>query len=105
MAIGNTHDHDIVQRLRRDLLAGCEDPEGDRQIEAGSLLPDVSGRQIDHHPAHREVERRIQQGSEHPVGGLLHCGIREPDDSDAGGAVSGIHLDFDGNSINADDGG
>ena len=45
-----------IERGRRNLPAGSQNPERDRQVEATGLLRQVGGREVDGDPPHREVE-------------------------------------------------
>ena len=55
---------------------GHQHRDGDREIEAGALLAEVGGRQVDHDPAQRPLEARVLDRGADPLAAVLHRGAR-----------------------------
>ncbi len=91
----------IGQGRRRDLPAGGEDAEGDRQVEAPGLLGQVGRRQVDGDALAGKLEAGIDDGGAHAVTRLLDLGIGQADQRKAGQAAGQMGLDDDRRRVQA----
>ena len=83
----------VGQRLGRDLAAGSENAECNRQIEATGLLGQVGRCQIGGDALLGKFEAGIDDGGPHPVAGFLDFGIGQADQGKSGQAAGEVHLD------------
>ena len=90
-----------IQRLARDLAAGGEDAQGDRQVEAAAVLGQVGRGQVDGDPARRELELRAVDGGAYPVLGFADRRFRQSDDAHRRQATAEVDLDPDFGRVHA----
>ena len=64
------------------------------EVEAGTLLFDVGGGQIDRGAPARPTVTAVRHGGGHPVFALLHRSVWQPDNNDFGIAASLVDLDL-----------
>jgi hypothetical protein len=83
------------QLVLRQLSAGDENADGDRQVEASRFLRQVGRRERDRDLACRKLELRILERRAHAVARFTHLGFGKPDDVHAGQAAREMHLDAD----------
>ena len=82
-----------VQAIERNLPAGGENAECDRQVEAAAVLRQVGRRQVHgDHPC-RELELRALDRRAHAILRLAHRGLRQPDDRHPRQSAGQVHLD------------
>ncbi len=81
------------QRGAVDLAAGGQNAERNRQIEAPRLFGQIGRRQVDCDAlVVRPIEPGVQNGRAHPLARLLHLGIGQPHQRQAGQAVGQMHF-------------
>ncbi len=85
----------VFQREGRHLHAGGEDAEGNRQIEAPTVLGQVRRSEVERDAPSGKVEGRIEDRTAHPVLAFLHGGFGQADQGKGGQAVG--HMGFNGN--------
>ena len=68
--------------------------ERNGEVEAGTLLFDVGGGQIDRGAPARPTVTAVRHGGGHPVFALLHRSVGQPDNNDFGIAASLVDLDL-----------
>ena len=97
--------HMTGQPVGIELIAGCQNADGNRQVEAARVLGQIGRGQI-----HRDapVVRKIQPGvldrAAHPFTRFLDFGIGQPDQCEAGQARGQVHLHHDGRSFQPEQG-
>ena len=96
----------LEQTRRRELMRAGEEREGDRKVEARSLLAQRRGREVDRDPVPRGPrQHRVDDAAAHPVLGLLARPIGEPDDRERRQVGRDeVRLDLDPPRLEADDG-
>ena len=67
---------DAVQPWAVQLATGHQQSKGNRQIKGGTLLAQIGGGQVDHHPHQRSAEAGVAQGGSHPFPGFLDRLVR-----------------------------
>ena len=82
----------VLQTSGRQLSRGEQQPQGDGQIEATTLLGQVGGSQVEGDTPQRVFEAGIDQGAAHPLPTLLHRRLRQADQRHAGQAVGEVHF-------------
>ena len=92
------------ERALRDLMRGFEHRQGDRQVEAGSLLPKIGRRKVDDDPVPGPVELGRGDPTPNSLFRLLACAVGEPDDRKGGCSALEERLDLDPSGIEADQG-
>ena len=70
---------------------------------AGPAFLRSAGSQVDRDTAHRELTSRVPDGGAHTFAGLLHGGVRQPDDREGGQPGGDIYFDLDDHAVEADD--
>ena len=75
------------------LLGGGQDAAGRREVEAGTHLAQMRGREVDRDPPLREREVRVQQRGVDALTRFAHGRIRAPDDRKRGQATAQVNLD------------
>ena len=87
-------------RLRRDLLAGDQHADGDRQVEARPRLAMARRREVDGDPLRRRPPGPLHSSAERdPVRGFAACLVGKADDREGGQADADVHLDGDGMAL------
>jgi hypothetical protein len=84
-----------AQRLRRQLAAGGQHAERDRQVERGPVLLHVGRRQIHRDAPRRHLVAAVLERRAHPVLALPDGALGQPDDGEARHALAEIDLDLD----------
>jgi hypothetical protein len=79
----------------RHLATRGEDADGDREVEARSLLAHVRGREVDRDPLLRKLQARVQQGGADALARLADRPVGKPDQRERGQAAPDVHLDGD----------
>jgi len=92
------------QRSERNLAAGGEDAERDRQVEAAAFLGQVGRGQVDGDAATGKFELCAVDGGAHPILALANCGFGQADDRHRRQAAGQVHLDANVRGIDADAG-
>ena len=82
-------------RLRFQLPARTEDPEGDRQIESGPLLLPLGWSEVHGDAAKRELESGVADRRANALPRLLDRLVGKTDHDEGGQPVRDIHLDGD----------
>ncbi len=100
-----SQDEEIGQAGRRQVAVRRQDAEGDRQVEPGSLLAQVGGRQADGDAARRDLEPGVADGGAHAVGALAHRRVGKPDGVDSGETPADVALDEEGDRFDAEENG
>ena len=80
------------ERGARNLSAGRQDAQRDRQIVAPRFLRQIGRRQVDRDLARRYFEAGILQCSTHAIARLAHFGVRKSHEMDPGQAPADVHL-------------
>ena len=94
-----------VQPGRRDRAGRGEQPDRDRQVEAGAVLGQVGRGQGDGHAAVRPLIAGVAERRPDPVAGLEHGRAAEADHGHRGEATADVDLDPDRVSVQPDQGG
>jgi hypothetical protein len=92
------------ERAVRDLVGGLEHRQGDGQVEAGSLLSQVGGSEVDRDPVLRELQLGRLDAAAHPLLGLLTGAVSQPDDGEGGRPALQMGLDLDPSWVEPDKG-
>jgi hypothetical protein len=78
----------------RKLTGGSQNRERDREVEAGALLSEAGGSEIDGDAARRPLELGRRDPAADPVLRLLAGAVCQPDDRETGHAVLEVRLDL-----------
>jgi hypothetical protein len=89
----------VVEQVRWDLAGGDEQPDGDRQVEAGPRLAHVRGREVHRDPLLGELELGVEEGCAHPLARLTHRPVGQADEHE--GRQSAPDVDLDGHLVAA----
>ena len=89
-------DRPALQVLGRDLLGCREQPAGGCEVEAGTDLAQVRGREVDRDAPLRKREARVQQCGMDALARLTHGRVAAADDRE--GRQAGTQVDLDGDS-------
>ncbi len=100
-----SQDHGMFEVGFRDLAAGQQKAQGDRQIQSGTILAYVRGSQIDRDPPQWEVKAGVGEGRGDPLPALLHRAVRQTDGGERRQPVADIDLDFDRECVDTQYGG
>ena len=84
----------LPERAGRNLVRGGENGERDRQIEAGALLAQLRGRQVDGDAPERPDQLGRDDAAAHALLGLLAGAIGQPDDRKGGNSLLQVRLDL-----------
>jgi hypothetical protein len=93
----------LLERSARHLAGRRQDGEGDREVEAGSLLPQLGGSEIDGDPAPGELELGRRDPAAHAFARLLAGAVGEAHDRERRQAVLDVRLDLDPAGLEADE--
>ena len=97
-------DHPPGQRLsRQDALCG-QNRQGDRQVEKGTVLPQIGRRKVDGDLPAGEGESGIAHGGADPVVAFPDRTSGEPHDGVGGQPVGDVGFDFHGNRVDPEHG-
>jgi len=94
-----------LQRIGRELSAGCEQGEGDGKIECSSRFRCVGGLEIDDDAFWRHRESRVGQRRPDAVAALLHCRRGQSDECPLWQPIGYVHFDEDIEGVYSEDGG
>jgi len=83
------------------LPARAEDPEGDRELEAGTFLATLGRREIHRDSTERKLESGVPHRGAHALPRFLHRGVGEPDHDQGRQAVRDVDLDGDERGLEA----
>jgi len=89
--------------VARQLPRRGEDPDRDGQVIAGAVLRQIGRGKIHRDSSRGYLESAVAQRAPHPLAGLLHLASGQPDDGQRGQPEGNVHLDADGDAINAED--
>ena len=92
------------QRLSRQDALGGEHRQGDRQVEKGTVLPQIGRRKVDGDLPAGEGESGIAHGGTDPVVAFPDRASGEPHDGVGGQPVGDVGLDFHGNRVDPEHG-
>ncbi len=98
-------DHGPAEVGFRELAAGHQKAQGDRQIQRGTILAYVRGSKIYRDPSQWKIEPGVGQGSGNPLPALLDRAIRQPDGREGWQPAADIDLNFDRECVDTQDGG
>ena len=99
-------DHGVIsQPLLRQLPAGHQNAERDRQIEGRAVLADVRGCQVHSDAAQRERKAGVGQGGADPLSPLLYRTVRQTDRGEGRKPVTDVDLDVHRVRIDPEHGG
>ena len=90
------------ERRARQLLRRAEHRERDRQVEAGTLLPQLGRREVDRDAPVGEVQLGGRDAAADTLARFLACLVGQPDDREAGQAVADMRLDVDATRLETD---
>ena len=97
-------DHPPGQRFpRQDALRG-QHRQGDRQVEKGTVLPQIGRRKVDGDLPAGEGESGVAHGGADPVVAFPDRASGEPDDGVGGQPVGDVGLHFHGNRVDPEHG-
>ena len=90
-------EHGAVQDVKRDLISGRQNPNGDSQVIRRTMLVDVSGREIDYISFVREAQTAVANRRAGAVFALAHGHAGQSNQVEAGqrraGIEVGLHFD------------
>ena len=92
-----------TQPLARDLMRCREHRDGDRQVEAGALLPQPRRREVHGDPVPRPLEACRGHAGAHAVLRLLACAVGKADDREAGNAALDVRLHLHAPRVETDE--
>ncbi len=92
-----------AERFRGNLPRGREHRQRDRQVEAGSFLPELGGREVDGDPPRRPLELGRGDPGADSFLGLLTGAVGEPDDRERRDAELQVRLDLDPARVESDE--
>ncbi|MCY1178353.1 hypothetical protein D9M73_187000 [compost metagenome] len=92
----------IIERQRRHLHTGRENPQGNRQIEAPAILGQIRRRQIQRDSPRRKLQPRIDDRAAHPILAFLHRRLGQTDHGQGWQAVGQMNFYGDGRRLHAD---
>ena len=85
---------DLLERAARAHLAGgCEDADGDGEIETPAILRQISGREVDGDAPGGQLESRVDERCPDPLLAFFDLCRRQTHDVEAG--QTGTEMDFD----------
>ncbi len=84
-----------LEGVGRDLPAGHEDADGDRQVEPRARLAERGGREVRGEALERKVEAGVQQGGAYPLARLSHRRVGQADERERGQPRPDVDLDGD----------
>ena len=91
----------LLQRALLQFFAEGDHADGDRQVEAGPLLAQVGGGEVDGGVTVRPAEAAVADGGEHPIGRLAHRRVGQPDRDELRVAPRGVYLDLHRQGVDA----
>ena len=100
-----TQDHGMLKVSIGNLAAGQQKPEGDRQIQRGTILAYVRGSQVYGDPPQRKLKAGVRESSGDPLPALLDGPVRQADGREGRHTIADVHFDFDRERIDTKDGG
>ncbi|MNX88053.1 hypothetical protein D3C86_1200100 [compost metagenome] len=92
----------VIQRQRRHLHAGRENPQRNRQIESPAILGQIRRRQIQRDPSRRKLQPRIDDRAAHPVLAFLHRRLGQADHGQRWQTIGQVDFNSDGWRLHAD---
>ncbi len=98
------HDDVAIEPARRELPAGEENAECDREVERGAGLGPIRGREVARDPLEGEGVAGARERGRHALAALFHRALRQADRGEGGEPVGEVHLDLDGIRVDPDDG-
>ena len=97
-------DEIAVEPPGRELAAGEQDAERDREIERRACLRAIRGREIARDALERERESRAGERGGHPLSAFLYGALRQTDRGERRQPVGEVNLHLDGVGVDPDDG-
>ena len=92
------------QRLSRQDPLGGQHRQRDRQVEKGTVLPQIGRRKVDGDLPAGEGESGVAHGGTDPIVAFPDRASGEPHDGVGGQAVGDVGLDFHGNRVDPEHG-
>ena len=94
----------LGEALRRYLARSGEHRKRDRQVEAGPLLAETGGSEVDGDPPQRPLELSAPDPAPDALLGFLAGLVRQPDDHERGHATLQVSLHLDGAGLEPHEG-
>src|SRR5213078_2450334 len=94
---------DPLERIRWQLLRGRQNGQSNRQVEAGTLLPQRRRREVDGYAPHRELELGGPDAAANTFLRLLARTVGEADDREGRLGTLEACLDLDAPRVEADE--